>query len=267
VVLPYVGPPRGSAAHAAWLLQRPVDDGDTAAAGSPLSHMGPGCSSVLNSITSASRRFHAIYAALLGGEALTMFPFAPGIRCPPGARPARRRPAGVARPQLADAPDYAERFVSRTCRLCGAAPESVHHLAFDCPHPSLCDERVITAEEVRARAADIRSAVVAARCRLGSVWEPQAGPEDDALSAFLGGLPLGDDELAFLGYRLLLAAPFPAAVARRHGFLAAAAVGGLLGAVRAQEVRPLCEAWAAWAEQRLRGVAVAWQAALSGRPL
>jgi hypothetical protein len=196
-----------------------------------------------------------------------MFPFAPGVRCPPVVRPARHRPAGVARPQLAAAPAYAERFVSRTCRLCGAAPESVHHLAFDCPHPSLCDERVITAEEVRVRAVDIRRAVVAARGRLGSAWEPQAGPEDDALVAFLGGLPLGDDALAFLGYRLLLAAPFPAAVARRHGFLAAAAVGGLFGAVRAQEVRPLCEAWAAWAEQRLRDVAVAWQAALSGRSL
>ena len=88
-------------------------------------------------------------------------------------------------------------------------------------------------------------------------------PEDDALLAFLGGGPLDGDELAFLGYRLLLAAPFPAVVARRYGFLASASVGGLLEAVRAQDVRPLCESWAAWADARLRGIAAAWKAALA----
>ena len=96
-------------------------------------------------------------------------------------------------------------------------------------------------------------------------WAPPAGPEDDALLAFLGGGPLDGDELAFLGYRLLLAAPFPAVVARRYGFLASASVGGLLEAVRAQDVRPLCESWAAWADARLRGIASAWKAALAAR--
>ena len=77
---------------------------------------------------------------------------------------------------------------------------------------------------------------------------------------------LGDDELAFLGYRLLLAAPFPMEVARRYGFLAAGGVGLLLGAVRAQDVRPLCESWAVWADNRLSGIAAAWKAAVAAPP-
>ena len=124
-------------------------------------------------------------------------------------------------------------------------------------------ERAVTAAEVRARAADVRKAVVCARSGRGAAWAPPTGPEDDALRAFLDGAPLGDDELAFLGYRLLLAAPFPAAVARRYGFPAAAAVGVLFGAVRAQDVRPLCESWAVWADARLvDSIAAAWKAAL-----
>ena len=263
-VVPYVRPPGvGSAAHTAWLCARPVGDEDAAADGSPLSLMGPGCASVLNSVTAASRRSHALNAALLGGEALAMFPFAEGVRCPPADRPpARRRPA----PGVVRGTDFGARFTPRICRLCGVATECIHHLAFDCPHASLCDERVVTAEEVRVLAADIRTAVIAARCRRGAVWAPPSGPEDDALASFLDGVPLGDDEFAFLGYRLLLAAPFPAEVARQHGFRAAAAVGVLLGSVRAQDVRPLCEAWAAWAEQRLRRIAAAWQIALATFP-
>ena len=100
----------------------------------------------------------------------------------------------------------------------------------------------------------------------GADWAPPGGPEDDALLAFLDGGALDDGELAFLGYRLLLAAPFPAVVARRYGFLASASVGGLLEAVRAQDVRPLCESWAAWADARLRGIAVTWKAALAALP-
>ena len=57
-------------------------------------------------------------------------------------------------------------------------------------------------------------------------------------------------------------APFPAAVARRYSFPAAAAVGVLFGAVRAQDVRPLCESWAVWADARLGSIAAAWKAAL-----
>ena len=50
--------------------------------------------------------------------------------------------------------------------------------------------------------------------------------------------------------------------ARRYGFPAAAAVGVLFGAVRAQDVRPLCESWAVWADARLGSIAAAWKAAL-----
>ena len=153
--------------------------------------------------------------------------------------------------------------LSAKLELC--AHQSIHHLAFDCAHPALCAERAVTVAEVRARAADVRKAVVSARSCRGVAWAPPAGPEDDALLAFLGGGPLDGDELAFLGYRLLLAAPFPAVVARRYGFLASASVGGLLEAVRAQDVRPLCESWAAWADARLRGIASAWKAALAAR--
>jgi hypothetical protein len=225
-VLRYSPPPCvGSAAHAASLLQRPVCNGDAAADGGPLSLMGPGCSSVLNTLTTTRRRLHALYAALLGGEAMFMFPFAPGAPRPPVDRAARW-------PRGQDGSAFSERFTPRSCRLCASAPEGIHHLAFDCAHPALRAERAVTAAEVRARAADVRKAVVCARSGRGAAWAPPTGPEDDALRAFLDGAPLGDDELAFLGYRLLLAAPFPAAVARRYGFPAAAAVGVLFGAVK-----------------------------------
>ena len=48
--------------------------------------------------------------------------------------------------------------------------------------------------------------------------------------------------------------------------LASGAVGLLLGAVRAQDVRPLCESWAAWADSRLHGIAAAWKGALASLP-
>ena len=99
------------------------------------------------------------------------------------------------------------------------------------------------------------------RSHFSAPWALPGVPEADALAAFLAGSALGDDEL---GYRLLLAAPFPVEVARRYGFLAAGGVGLLLGAVRAQDVRPLCESWAVWADiRRLCGGIIA---AARGRP-
>ena len=108
----------------------------------------------------------------------------------------------------------------------------------------------------------IHTAVVGARSHFSAPWALPGVPEADALAAFLAGSALGDDELAFLGYHLLLAAPFPVEVARRYGFLAAGGVGLLLGAVRAQDVRPLCdstqcESWAVWADNRLCGIIAA----------
>ena len=50
--------------------------------------------------------------------------------------------------------------------------------------------------------------------------------------------------------------------ARRGGESAPTHVGVLFGAVRAQDVRPLCESWAAWADARLGSIAAAWKAAL-----
>jgi hypothetical protein len=200
-----------------------------------------------------------LYAALLGGEALAMHPFGEGAPRPPVDRAAGRTHGH-------DEVDFSVRFETRLCRLCGASLESIHHLAFDCSHQALCAERATTAADVRTRTAAVRSAVVHARSRRGAAWTLPAGPETDALSAFLEGSALGADELAFLGYRLLLAAPFPAEVARRHGFLASGAVGLLLGAVRAQDVRPLCESWAAWADSRLHGIAAAWKGALASFP-
>ena len=238
---------------------RAVDAGDSAADGNPLSLMGPGCASVLNSLMSTKRRLHALYAAWLGGEALYMYPFARAAPRPPADRAAGR-------PRDYDAVDYGARFEPRLCRLCGVAPECVHHIAFDCSHPALRAERAVTADGVRARTGAIPTAVVGARSRLGAPWALPGGPEADALAAFLAGSSLGDDELAFLGYRLLLAAPFPVEVARRYGFPAAGGVGLLLGAVRAQDVRPLCESWAVWADNRLSGIAAAWKAAVAAPP-
>ena len=258
--LRYAPPPCvGSAAHAAWLFQRPVGGGAADADGSLLACPGPGSPSVLNSLTTTPRRLHALYAALLGGEALAMYPFGEGAPRPPVDRAAGRTHGH-------DEVDFSVRFEARLCRLCGASLESIHHLAFDCSHPALCAERAATAADVRTRTAAVRSAVVHARSRRGAAWTLPAGPETDALSAFLEGSALGDDELAFLGYRFLLAAPFPAEVARRHGFLASGAVGLLLGAVRAQDVRPLCESWAAWVDSRLHGIAAAWKGALASLP-
>ena len=222
-VLRYKPPPcAGSAVHAASVHQRPTCDGDSAADGAPLALMGPGCPSVLNSLMEAPRRLHALYAAWLGVEALSMFPFAPGAPRPPADRAARWPRGGP------DGAAFAVRFVLRTCRLCGTEVESIHHLAFDCTHHALRAEREVTIAEVRLRAADVRKAVVSARHVVsarsgrGAAWAPPGGPEDDALLAFLDGGALDDGELAFLGYRLLLAAPFPAVVARRYGFLASA---------------------------------------------
>ena len=54
--------------------------------------------------------------------------------------------------------------------------------------------------------------------------------------------------------------------AHTHTHTAAGGVGLLLGAVRAQDVRPLCESWAVWADNRLSGIAAAWKAAVAAPP-
>ena len=46
----------------------------------------------------------------------------------------------------------------------------------------------------------------------------------------------------------------------------AVGVSGVTRAVRAQDVRPLCESWAVWADNRLSGIAAAWKAAVASLP-
>ena len=47
----------------------------------------------------------------------------------------------------------------------------------------------------------------------------------------------------------------------------AVGVSGVTRAVRAQDVRPLCESWAVWADNRLSGIAAAWKAAVAAPPV
>ena len=91
--------------------------------------------------------------------------------------------------------------------------------------------------------------------------------EREALASFVSGLhELQPDESAFITYRLLLAAPWPAAAARGRGFLAAAALGTIFEFGRVGHLRHLCTGWVTWADGQLTAVARAWRAATAGLP-
>ena len=146
-------------------------------------------------------------------------------------------------------------------------PITPFSLAFDCAHPALRAERAATVAALRSRVLGLISAVLSTQQGVAAALrQPTSTAESAALAAFTGGGDLAADEVAFLGYRFLLAAPFDAAAARRHGFAAAAAVGHFLAAARAREHHTLCDDWVAWSDQRLTTVATAWKAALAGLP-
>ena len=91
--------------------------------------------------------------------------------------------------------------------------------------------------------------------------------ERDALALFVAGMrDLPPDEAAFITYRLLLTAPWPAATARSRGFPAAAALGTIFEFGRVGHLRHLCTGWVKWADEQLTAVARAWRAATAGLP-
>ena len=71
-----------------------------------------------------------------------------------------------------------------------------------------------------------------------------------------------DDETAFIGYRLLLAAPYPPPRARKHGFYVAAELGAVFAMGDARRMRRTCNEWVEWSERRLDAIAGRWKAAL-----
>jgi hypothetical protein len=139
----------------------------------------------------------------------------------------------------------------------------VHHAAFDCAHQAMQPCRRATIAELRARVVGLIAAVEKAAGRRGYA-RPEAA-EAAALAGFTAGGDLPAAEVAFLGYRFLLAAPFDADTARRHGFAAAAAVGHVLAQARVRDHRALCDSWISWADRRLTVIASEWKAATAGQ--
>ena len=90
----------------------------------------------------------------------------------------------------------------------------------------------------------------------------ELGAATGALVSFVNGTPIADDEAAFIGYRLLLAAPFPAARALEHGFYVAAQLGVAFARADARRLRRTCHEWVEWLERRLDAIAGRWKAAL-----
>ena len=90
----------------------------------------------------------------------------------------------------------------------------------------------------------------------------ELGSASGALIAFVNGAPIADDEAAFIGYRLLFAAPFPAARALEHGFYVAAQLGDAFARGDARRLRRTCNEWVEWSERRLDAIAGRWKAAL-----
>ena len=146
------------------------------------------------------------------------------------------------------------------CRLCGNAPESVHHAAFDCLHPDMREERTTTVASMRKLAGMLWDAVDRTLSRLEDRAELSAA--SGALVSFVRGAPLSDDETAFIGYRLLLATPFPPSRAREYGFYVAAELGAVFASGDARRLRRTCCEWVEWSERRLDAIAGRWKAAL-----
>jgi hypothetical protein len=216
----------------------------------------------------------ALLAALQGAQGLSCFPFA---KAPPGAP--RRRSDPVRRPR-GDAPpadDPSARYRSIECRLrCGGAHgpsplQDPFHISIACPHPALRDVQAAVSSSTRNVVKGIWTAVLRA-CRgtnapFGAALGAEHAAERDALALFVAGMrDLPPDEAAFITYRLLLTAPWPATTARSRGFPAAAALGTIFEFGRVGHLRHLCTGWVKWADEQLTAVAHAWRAATAGLP-
>jgi hypothetical protein len=250
-LVPYSPPPMGTAKFAAYLFYNedfaPASLGDDPD-DNPMSAVGPGLCSPIAAVMDGSHRPWALLAALLGGEAMARYPFCPGL--------ARPRPGAGARVVA-----YGDRFAPRSCRLCGVGEESVYHLLFDCASPALAAAAAVTVAETRARVRALWSAAERACIKAGTVMLQPVGTEHEALARFIAGGTLPPDETRFLVFRVLLAAPFPASVARRHGFDAAAGLGVIFSSMKVRGARRTCTQWVSWADRRLTAIADLWKAA------
>ena len=134
------------------------------------------------------------------------------------------------------------------------------HVAFGCSHPDMREERATTLAAMRTLVGSLLRAVDCCLSRL----EDRAvlGASSGALASFVNGTPLSDDETAFIGYRLLLAAPYPPPRAREHGFYVAAELGAVFAMGDARRMRRTCNEWVEWSERRLDAIAGRWKAAL-----
>jgi hypothetical protein len=272
-------PSRGTTAVARFLFNDRTSAAAVAAAGywhgdnSLAAANAPGLRSVIG-MSEMPRPPLALLAALQGAQGLFCYPFA---KAPPGAP--RRRSDPVRRPR-GDAPpadDPSARFRSIECRLrCGGAHapsplQDPFHVAIACPHPALRAVHTSVANSIRHVTKGIWTAVLRACRSAGTPLDDQFGAEHaaerEALASFVSGLrELQPDESAFITYRLLLAAPWPAATARGRGFLAAAALGTIFEFGRVGHLRHLCTGWVTWADGQLTAVARAWRAATAGLP-
>ena len=272
-------PSRGTTAMARFLFNDRTSTAAVAAAGhwhgdnSLAAANAPGLRSVIG-MSEMPRPPLALLAALQGAQGLFCYPFA---KAPPGAP--RRRSDPVRRPR-GDAPpadDPSARFRSIECRLrCGGAHapsplQDPFHVAIACPHPALQAVHTSVANSIRHVTKGIWTAVLRACRSAGTPFDDQFGAEHaaerEALASFVSGLhELQPDESAFITYRLLLAAPWPAATARGRGFLAAAALGTIFEFGRVGHLRHLCTGWVTWADGQLTAVARAWRAATADLP-
>ena len=257
---------RGSKRHAAALfchnehMAAAVTRAGTRHHDNPLSAAGPGLRSLVSTSLHATPPY-ALLAALQGAQALHLWPFAP----PPATARLRR----AHRPR-ADAPPaalpYKNLFTWSHCRLCGAGgpDEDVFHVALICPHPALRVARAPILSSLRNVVRGVWIAVSRALSRRNIFFDIPDGPERGSLTAYLGGAYLPPDELQFIAYRLLMAAPWPASEARARGFLAAAAIGVIFDNGYVGELRRPCNGLVTWADDRLTTVAKAWRAVCAG---
>ena len=221
---------------------------------------GPGLRSPL-SMYAGDRYPVALLAAIQGTQALHLWPFAPA----PASAQHRRahRPRAAAPPKSLP---FASLFIWAPCRLCGgddAADEDIFHIALACPRAELVAARAALPGSLRSIVRGVWTSVERAHLRAGSVLQGPVGVEHAALAGFLAGAALAPAELGFVAYRLLMAAPWPAALARERGFHAAAALGVIFEAGRASHLRRLCTTLVDWANDRLMALAKAWRTAIA----
>ncbi len=93
----------------------------------------------------------------------------------------------------------------------------------------------------------------------GVAFGAEHAAERDALALLVARMrDLPPDEAAFITFRLLLTAPWPAATARHCAqprLLAAAALGTIFEFGRVGHLRHLCTCWVKWADKQLTAVA------------